>query len=158
MVRVRARACFCALRARVDVAFLQAAYDAAATFEFVFESALIGVLDLARAATPHTRACMERPTPLPRERTRLPRRRHTRARTRALALAPMQVRDVIADFDGVVLTGGAALYAPANTAIAGLLHPLLVHVPSAPHDATLSVRVCLLVRLLVPSLFCLFVC
>jgi hypothetical protein len=68
--------------------------------------------------------------------------------TRALP----QVRDVIANFDGVVLTGGAALYAPANTAIAGLLHPLLVHVPSAPHDATLSVRICLLVCLLVPSL------
>ena len=77
--------------------------------------------------------------------------------TRALPLAPMQVRDVIADFDGVVLTGGAALYAPANTAIAGLLHPLLVHVPSAPHDATLYVRVCLLVCLLVPSLVRLFV-
>jgi hypothetical protein len=70
----------------------------------------------------------------------------------------MQVRDVIADFDGVVLTGGAALYAPANTAIAGLLHPLLVHVPSAPHDATLSVRVCLLVYLFVCSFVGLFVC
>jgi hypothetical protein len=93
-VRARVRACVCALRAWVDVAILQAAYDAAATFEFVFESALIGVLDLARAATPHTLACMERPTPLPRERTRLPRRRHTpwHARTPAGARRHRRLR------------------------------------------------------------------
>jgi hypothetical protein len=128
----------CALRARVDVAILQAAYDAAATFEFVFESALIGVLDLARAATPHAR--MHGAAYSLAKRAHAP--DYHAAATHHVTRALPQVRDVIANFDGVVLTGGAALYAPANTAIAGLLHPLLVHVPSAPHDATLSVRVC----------------
>jgi predicted NodU family carbamoyl transferase len=56
-----------------------------------------------------------------------------------LAATLDQARDVISDFEGVVLAGGAALYTPANSAMAGLLHPIAVHVPAAPHDATLCI-------------------